>query len=85
MCGIAAILYKNNVLNAPVGHHLVSMLQSLRHRGSDSTGVTIYSSNNKSKELIIMLRLTSFKYDKAVLKTNLTQLIQSQGSQNPRI
>ena len=81
MCGIAAILYKNNVLNAPVGPHLVSMLQSLRHRGADSTGVTIHSSNNKSNELIIILRITSLKYDKAILKTNLTQLIQSQGSQ----
>ena len=68
MCGIAAILYKNNVLNAPVGPHLVSMLQSLRHRGADSTGVTIYGSNNKSNELIIILRITSLKYDKAIKK-----------------
>ena len=51
MCGITAILYKNNVLDAPIGKHLISMLQSLRHRGSDSTGVTIYSSNNKINNL----------------------------------
>ena len=81
MCGITAILYKNNVLDAPIGKHLISMLQSLRHRGSDSTGVTIYSSNNKINELIIILRITSFKYDKSVLKINLTQIIHSHGSQ----
>jgi glutamate synthase domain-containing protein 1 len=43
MCGIAAILYKTpeSVHSKLVGYQLREMLYSMRHRGVDSTGVTI--------------------------------------------
>jgi len=43
MCGIAGILYKRSASkkNRSVGKDLVQMLESLRHRGADSTGVTV--------------------------------------------
>lgn len=43
MCGISGIIYKNARQNgqAPVGRDLVRMLDSLAHRGRDSTGVTV--------------------------------------------
>ncbi|MEE8109848.1 MAG: class II glutamine amidotransferase [bacterium] len=43
MCGIAGILYKGSASdrNRSVGRDLVQMLESLRHRGADSTGVTV--------------------------------------------
>jgi len=43
MCGISGIIYKNARQNgqAPVGRDLVRMLDSLAHRGRDSSGVTI--------------------------------------------
>ena len=56
MCGIAAILYKES-RSAPVGQQLIAMLQSLRHRGFDSTGVTIAGQNISSGNLVITLRL----------------------------
>jgi methylamine---glutamate N-methyltransferase subunit A len=43
MCGIAAVLYKtlDESQSQPVGLQLREMLHSMRHRGVDSTGVTI--------------------------------------------
>lgn len=43
MCGISGIIYKNARSEglAPVGEDLVKMLESLAHRGRDSTGVTV--------------------------------------------
>ena len=57
MCGIGAILYKNEKASAPVGKHLVSMLQAMRHRGSDSTGVTVAGQDIGSDGLLVMLRM----------------------------
>ena len=43
LCGIAAVLYRSleDSQEKPVGFQLREMLQAMRHRGTDSTGVTI--------------------------------------------
>ena len=43
MCGISGIIYKKSRSEglAPIGEDLVKMLDSLAHRGRDSTGVTV--------------------------------------------
>ena len=43
MCGVSGIMYKKSRSDglAPVGRDLVRMLDSLAHRGRDSTGVTV--------------------------------------------
>ena len=43
MCGVGGILYKKigSTGKAPVGEHLVKMLESMTHRGKDSSGFTI--------------------------------------------
>jgi glutamine phosphoribosylpyrophosphate amidotransferase len=43
MCGISGIMYKKGLAGgpAPIGRHLVGMLDALAHRGRDSTGVVV--------------------------------------------
>lgn len=41
MCGIAGIIYRNGG-ERRLGHDLTSMLQSMKHRGPDSTGFALY-------------------------------------------
>ena len=43
MCGISGIMYKNCGSQglAPIGESLVKMLESMTHRGRDSSGVTV--------------------------------------------
>ena len=43
MCGVSGILYKNSRIqgSAPVGDDLVNMLESMTHRGKDSSGITV--------------------------------------------
>jgi glutamate synthase domain-containing protein 1 len=43
MCGISGIMYKKSRSQglAPIGEDLVGMLESLAHRGKDSSGVTV--------------------------------------------
>ena len=43
MCGVSGILYKNSgtLGLAPVGEDLVKMLESMTHRGKDSSGITV--------------------------------------------
>ena len=40
MCGIAGIIHRNK--SSDIGSEMTSMLQSLKHRGPDSTGFAIY-------------------------------------------
>ena len=42
MCGIAGVIHRGAA--APVGAELTSMLQSLKHRGPDSSGFAVYGS-----------------------------------------
>ena len=40
MCGIAGIIYRNNP--GQLGQDMTRMLQSMKHRGPDSTGYALY-------------------------------------------
>jgi methylamine---glutamate N-methyltransferase subunit A len=43
MCGIAGILYRDGADGAhPIGRDMTRMLQSMKHRGPDSTGYALY-------------------------------------------
>jgi glutamate synthase domain-containing protein 1 len=42
MCGIAGIIYRNGDGEHRVGHDMTRMLQSMKHRGPDSTGYALY-------------------------------------------
>jgi len=41
VCGIAGIIYKDGQHN--IGHDMTRMLQSMKHRGPDSTGYALYA------------------------------------------
>jgi glutamate synthase domain-containing protein 1 len=41
MCGIAGIIYRDGSLH-PIGDEMTRMLQSMKHRGPDSTGYALY-------------------------------------------
>ena len=51
MCGIAGIIYRNGNGDHAVGHDMTAMLQSMKHRGPDSTGYALYG---RATELVIM-------------------------------
>jgi methylamine---glutamate N-methyltransferase subunit A len=42
MCGIAGVIYKDNGGGHAVGRDVTRMLQSMKHRGPDSTGYALY-------------------------------------------
>jgi len=44
MCGIAGIIYQDGL--HPVGTDMTRMLQSMKHRGPDSTGYALYGTPN---------------------------------------
>ncbi len=44
MCGIAGIIYRDGA--HPIGHDMTRMLQSMKHRGPDSTGFALYAPPN---------------------------------------
>ena len=50
MCGIAGLIHRGKSTN--VGGEMQKMLQSLKHRGPDSTGYALYGSG-KSKDYIL--------------------------------
>ena len=56
MCGVCGILHKGGAGAgpAPIGNYLVKMLDSLAHRGTDSTGVTV-AGQPKEQDLILRL------------------------------
>ena len=41
MCGIAGIIYRDGSQH-PIGDEMTRMLQSMKHRGPDSTGYALY-------------------------------------------
>ena len=55
MCGIAGIIYKNGNGAHRIGRDLTSMLQSMKHRGPDSTGYALYHA--PSHELTVRFKL----------------------------
>jgi glutamate synthase domain-containing protein 1 len=54
MCGIAGLIHRDGTTN--VGKEMTAMLQSLRHRGPDSTGFAIYGPSTKA-EYVMRLKL----------------------------
>ncbi len=55
MCGIAGIIYRNGNGAHRIGRDLTSMLQSMKHRGPDSTGYALY--HTPSHELTVRIKL----------------------------
>jgi methylamine---glutamate N-methyltransferase subunit A len=55
MCGIAGIIYKNGNGAHRIGRDMTSMLQSMKHRGPDSTGYALYHA--PSHELSVRVKL----------------------------
>ncbi len=54
MCGIAGLIYRGKSAN--IGAELTAMLQSLKHRGPDSTGFALYG-NSMSDKLIMRFKV----------------------------
>jgi glutamate synthase domain-containing protein 1 len=55
MCGIAGIIYKNGNGAHRIGRDMTSMLQSMKHRGPDSTGYALYHA--PAQELTVRINL----------------------------
>jgi glutamate synthase domain-containing protein 1 len=55
MCGIAGIIYKNGNGAHRIGRDITAMLQAMKHRGPDSTGVALYHS--PTHELVLRIKL----------------------------
>ena len=53
MCGIAGIIYRNGP--HPIGHDMTRMLQSMKHRGPDSTGYALYGEPREAFTMRIKL------------------------------
>ena len=54
MCGIAGLIHRGKSTN--VGKEMRNMLQSLKHRGPDSTGYALYG-DNESKNYILRFKV----------------------------
>jgi glutamate synthase domain-containing protein 1 len=55
MCGIAGIIYRNGDGAHRIGRDMTAMLQSMKHRGPDSTGYALY--NAPGQELRLRVKL----------------------------
>src|SRR2546427_1402292 len=55
MCGIAGIIYRDGA-DHDIGTDMTRMLQSMKHRGPDSTGYALYHSDG-SGDLILRYKL----------------------------
>ena len=55
MCGIAGIIHKGATAN--VGEEMTAMLQSLKHRGPDSTGFALYHEKNTNEQYIMRCKV----------------------------
>ena len=55
MCGIAGIIYRDGSEHA-IGDEMTRMLQSMKHRGPDSTGYALYG-NAENGNLVMRYKL----------------------------
>jgi hypothetical protein len=55
MCGIAGIIYRDGAHD--IGRDMTRMLQSMKHRGPDSTGYALYGPRNGNDELVMRYKL----------------------------
>src|SRR5262249_56483228 len=54
MCGIAGIIHRGTKAN--IGSEMTAMLQSMKHRGPDSTGYSLYGTPG-ADEIIVRLKV----------------------------
>lgn len=52
MCGIAGIIHRDGAGN--VGREVAAMLQSMKHRGPDSTGFALYGQAPESADVLVL-------------------------------
>jgi methylamine---glutamate N-methyltransferase subunit A len=50
MCGIAGLIHRNG--GGDVGREMLAMLQALKHRGPDSTGLALYSHGDGARTIM---------------------------------
>lgn len=55
MCGIAGLIHRGGA--ADIGQEMTSMLQSLRHRGPDSTGYALYGTGNGGDRYVLRFKV----------------------------
>jgi glutamate synthase domain-containing protein 1 len=55
MCGIAGVIHKGTKSN--VGGELTAMLQSMKHRGPDSTGFALYHQDVTDNQYIMRFKV----------------------------
>lgn len=55
MCGIAGLIHRGK--SSDIGSEMTSMLQSLKHRGPDSTGFAIYGEPGASNEFVMRFKV----------------------------
>ena len=53
MCGIAGIIYRDGSVQ-PIGDQMTRMLQSMKHRGPDSTGYALYGNGDGANGNLVM-------------------------------
>jgi glutamate synthase domain-containing protein 1 len=56
MCGIAGIIYRDGSEH-PIGDEMTRMLQSMKHRGPDSTGYALYGNGGANGNLVMRYKL----------------------------
>jgi glutamate synthase domain-containing protein 1 len=56
MCGIAGIIYRDAAQH-DIGQDMTRMLQSMKHRGPDSTGYALYQPSNGNGDLLLRYKL----------------------------
>ena len=79
MCGIAGIIHKGKSTN--VGGEMQKMLQSLKHRGPDSTGYALYG-NGESNNYILRFKVgenvkegsSAVKEDESIYQERIVQV-----------
>jgi glutamine phosphoribosylpyrophosphate amidotransferase len=64
MCGIAGILNLQGT-SSPVGHDLLRMATCLQHRGADSAGVAVFSTDNEQTRMQVAMPLGALVPDTA--------------------
>ena len=55
MCGIAGLIHRGRSAN--IGDEMTKMLQSLKHRGPDSTGYALYGSGSGKNHFVLRLKV----------------------------
>jgi glutamate synthase domain-containing protein 1 len=72
MCGIAGIIYRDGATH-PIGTEMTRMLQSMKHRGPDSTGYALYGEPHNG-ELVMRFKLADantardFEFEERLLR-----------------